>query len=47
MLNVSKGVATNFLKSNMVQYQPRVSGFWNTLKLYFAVSGRPYISAVT
>ena len=38
MMQATGSVATNFLKSNMVQYQPRVSGYWNTLKVYFTVS---------
>lgn len=38
MLGMGGSVATNFLKSNVAQYQPRVSGYWNTLKVYFTVS---------
>ncbi|CAN0037060.1 unnamed protein product [Ectocarpus sp. 12 AP-2014] len=40
MLNVGGNVASNFLKSNVAQYQPRVSGYWNTLKVYFTVDNR-------
>eukprot|EP00904_Undaria_pinnatifida_P006697 jgi/Undpi1/3157/HiC_scaffold_15.g06531.m1 len=40
MLNVGGNVASNFLKSNVAQYQPRMSGFWNTLKVYFAVDNK-------
>ncbi|CAN0124073.1 unnamed protein product [Pylaiella littoralis] len=40
MLNVGGSVASNFLKSNVAQYQPRMSGFWNTLKVYFTVDNR-------
>lgn len=40
MLNVGGNVASNFLKSNVAQYQPRMSGFWNTLKVYFTVRRR-------
>eukprot|EP00903_Cladosiphon_okamuranus_P012030 g11295.t1 len=40
MMQATGTVATNFLKSNMVQYQPRVSGYWNTLKVYFTVDNR-------
>lgn len=42
MLNVGGSVASNFLKTNVAQYQPRVSGYWNTLKVYFTVRGLLY-----
>lgn len=37
MLNMGGHAASNFLKSNVAQYQPRMFGFWNTLKVYFTV----------
>lgn len=40
MLNAVGGaMAKNFISSNVAQYQPRMSGVWNTFKIYFAVSG--------